>query len=140
MTGSQTAGELRVLVLEDEEGLRDLLTEMLQTAGYAVIGCASGPEALQRLADVSPSVVISDVVMPEMDGLEFVSRLRAIPSSAHIPVLLISGLAEGVSDTIDMGGAGQLGVAAVLPKPVEFTTLIEHVRRVTARIPAGKGE
>ncbi len=120
----------RVLVLEDEQDVRDVWVEALEIAGYSVVGIAAGVEALQRLPDLQPELILLDMMMPEMDGFEFLARIRANPVSAHIPVLIVSALGNALLHAIDRRGAETLGVAGILPKPVQVGTLIERVGQI----------
>jgi len=122
--------KVQVLVLEDEADVRDIWVEALETAGYVVRGIASGPEALARLPDLRPDVILLDMMMPDMDGFEFLARLRANPASTHVPVLILSALGDALSRAVDRKGAETLGVSGILPKPFPVSTLIEHVGRI----------
>ena len=79
-----------VLVVDDDAGLRQLLRRMLEPEGYAVVEAENGLVALERLRDVSPSVVLLDLMMPEMDGFEFVAELRRHEAWRAIPVVVIT--------------------------------------------------
>jgi len=79
-----------VLVVDDDAGLRQLLRRMLEPEGYAVVEAENGRVALERLRDVSPSVVLLDLMMPEMDGFEFVAELRRHEAWGAIPVVVIT--------------------------------------------------
>src|SRR5437870_9435634 len=79
-----------VLVVDDDAGLRQLLRRMLEPEGYAVVEAENGRVALERLRDVSPSVVLLDLMMPEMDGFEFVAELRRHEAWRALPVVVIT--------------------------------------------------
>jgi CheY-like chemotaxis protein len=68
--------------------------------------------------------------MPQMDGYEFLARLRANPDSARVPLLIVSALGEFLSGAIDERGAATMGVAAILAKPVDLPALVERVRLI----------
>lgn len=125
----------RVVVVEDEEEVRAVWVEALEEAGYAVHGFAVGADALARLSELRPDLILLDMMMPGMDGYEFLARLRTNPESAEIPLLIISAVGESLSMSIDERGARTLGVAGILAKPLNLATLIEHVERVVG--PAG---
>jgi CheY-like chemotaxis protein len=81
-----------VLVVDDEHGIRELLTAALRQAGYNARSAASGETALKMIAQAAPRVVLSDLMMPGgMSGYEFVARLRSDPRTAHTPVIVITG-------------------------------------------------
>jgi DNA-binding response OmpR family regulator len=87
-----TAEESYVLVVDDEHGIRELLTTALRHAGYNARSAASGETALKMIAQAAPRVVLSDLMMPGgMSGYEFVARLRSDPRTAHTPVIVITG-------------------------------------------------
>jgi GAF domain-containing protein/CheY-like chemotaxis protein len=79
-----------VLVVDDDAGLRQLLRRMLEPEGYAVVEAENGRVALERLREVSPSVVLLDLMMPEMDGFEFVSEFRRHEAWRAIPIVVIT--------------------------------------------------
>ncbi len=120
----------RIVVLEDEEQVRDVWMEALEEAGYAVRGFGVGADVLARLGELAPDLILLDMMMPGMDGFEFLARLRANPASARIPLLIISAIGESLDLSIDAQGARTLGVAAILAKPLNLATLIQHVERI----------
>jgi CheY-like chemotaxis protein len=120
----------RIAILEDEEEVRALWLEALEDAGYAAEGFGSGAGLLERVTQRAPDLILLDMMMPGMDGYEFLARLRANPTSPRIPLLIISGIGASLDLSIDDEGARTLGVAAILSKPVDLPTLIEHVERV----------
>jgi CheY-like chemotaxis protein len=79
-----------VLVVDDDAGLRQLLRRMLEPEGYAIVEAENGKVALERLRDVAPSVVLLDLMMPEMDGFEFVAEFRRHEAWRAIPVVVIT--------------------------------------------------
>jgi CheY-like chemotaxis protein len=128
--GNPTRGA-RVLVLEDDADVQQIWVEALERAGYAAVGTASGADALARLPELSPDLIVLDMMMPGMDGFEFLARLRARLGWARIPVLIVSGIGSTIAATIDRDGVETLGVAGILPKPVDVEILVEEARRIT---------
>ena len=86
-----TSDRGRVLIVDDDRRILDLLVELLQLEGYEVATAADGAEAIELSIGFAPDVVVSDVVMPVVGGLELCRRLKEDPRTAYIPVLLISG-------------------------------------------------
>jgi signal transduction histidine kinase/CheY-like chemotaxis protein len=82
--------DLPVLVVDDDAVLRELLARTLAAAGYTVVAAENGRVALERLRELSPSVVLLDLMMPEMDGFEFVAALRGHEAWRDIPVVVIT--------------------------------------------------
>ena len=109
------AGKARVLVVDDDEGNRDLLGRRLQREGYAVLTAAGGHEALALMAREPVDVVLLDVLMPDLDGLAVLERLKADPAMHDVPVIMISALDElsAIARCIEAGAVDYL------PKPFE---------------------
>src|SRR5262245_45806974 len=102
----------RILVVDDEAGARDGLRRLLVAWGYEAETASSADEALERMDRFRPSAVITDLVMPGIDGLEFVRRLQ---SELGVPVIVFSG--QGTIETAVE--AIKLGAQDFLEKPVE---------------------
>src|ERR1051325_10264428 len=92
MSSHTTSDRGRVLIVDDDRKIIDLLVDLLQIEGYEVSAAADGAEAIDLAISFDPDIVVSDVVMPVVGGLELCRRLKEDPRTAHIPVLLISGL------------------------------------------------
>jgi CheY-like chemotaxis protein len=120
----------RIVVVEDEARVRALLVEALEAAGYSVQGFAVGAEALAHLASLTADLILLDMMMPGMDGYEFLARLRTDPGTRAIPLLIVSAVGESLAMSLDDRGARALGVAGVLKKPLDLADLLEHVARV----------
>jgi CheY-like chemotaxis protein len=84
----------RVMVVEDDDMIRQLITVNLEIEGFEVIGATDGREALARVKEVHPTVVTLDVMMPHLDGWETASRLRSDPETADIKLVLLSARAQ----------------------------------------------
>jgi len=82
--------ERSALVVDDEESARDLARRMLERAGWRVTEAENGRAALESLADARPTLILLDLMMPEMDGFEFVAELRSNPAWASVPVVVIT--------------------------------------------------
>jgi CheY-like chemotaxis protein len=108
-------GKARALVVDDEEGNRDLLQRRLGREGYAVVTAAGGHEALALMAREPVDVVLLDVMMPDLDGLAVLERLKADPATRDVPVIMISAL-----DDLDaIARCIEAGAVDYLPKPFE---------------------
>src|SRR5690349_17475298 len=82
--------EQRVLVVEDDEGILDSMSSFLEAEGYSVEACVNGKRALDRLLQCPADAIVLDLMMPVMDGWEFVTAKTADPSLTDIPVVAIS--------------------------------------------------
>ena len=111
----------RVLVLDDEQIVRDLIAEILERAGHEVERAALPLEALSLVEERAFDLFVTDMVMPELSGLEVLERVkRARPD---LPVLLVTG--QGTHDNVRL--ASELGAAAVILKPFSHAELRDAV-------------
>jgi signal transduction histidine kinase/DNA-binding response OmpR family regulator len=94
----------RALVVEDDPASADLLRRMLEKGGWAVDQASDGQEALKLLARFRPAVILLDLMMPRMDGLDFVERLRCNPAAASIPVIVITAQTLSPEDQARLNG------------------------------------
>ncbi|HEX8846317.1 MAG TPA: PAS domain S-box protein [Pyrinomonadaceae bacterium] len=119
-----------VLAVNDEPKVLELLTVILEREGYKVVTADSGRRALELARTLEPDIVISDVVMPEMDGLEFCRRLKQDPQTAHVPVLLASAVQIGKRSSLN---ALTAGADDYLELPFRRQELLVKVARLTER-------
>jgi len=118
----------KVLVVDDERGIRALLVDILGDAGYEVIEAADGSVAIDKACRERPDIIILDVIMPVMDGLQVLARLRGDPATQAIPVVLLTALPAAKGESAGM----KLGVTHYINKPWTSGT-IEAVVRVALR-------
>src|SRR6202040_930251 len=83
-----------VLVVDDEEQNRTLLHDPLEACGYEVTEAENGMQALQKIAEHPPDVILLDVMMPQMDGFEVCRRLKTDAKTAHLPILMVTALSD----------------------------------------------
>lgn len=119
-----TATPARVLIADDNTDMREYLTSLLRGAGYLVTAVTDGRQALESVRAELPDLVISDVMMPRLDGLGLVSALRSEPRTAALPVLLLSARA-GQEASIEGLAAG---ADDYLVKPFAAAELLARVR------------
>ncbi len=120
----------RILIVDDDQKICALLTELLEAESYEVASVGDGGSALEIIGSFEPDVVISDVVMPVIDGIELCRRIKTEPQTANIPVLLISGLRNAMEDSIEgltAGADDYLGI------PFRNEELLVKVARLTER-------
>ncbi len=114
----------RILLVDDDQEALKLIGLMLRRAGYQVLTADSGRVALDRAVSEHPDLIILDVMMPDIDGYQILARLRQIPATASIPVMIFTAKTS-VNDKI----AGfQAGADDYLTKPVHPAQLISHVK------------
>ena len=121
--GPRKAAMLRILVAEDEEAMRAYLARALQNAGYDVVAVDRGTHALPYLQNEHFDLLLSDIVMPEMDGIELAQRCAEI--SPATKVMFITGFAA-----VTLKANREAPQAKVLSKPFHLKDLVLEVERV----------
>lgn len=119
----------RVLIADDDEDVRAYLEITLSLAGYDTLEAGDGVEALERARREGPDLVLLDVMMPRMDGLEVLRRLREDARTAHLPIVMLTARGQS-SDTVEGLDAG---ADSYLTKPCEAEVLLAHVRAALRR-------
>ncbi len=119
----------RILVVDDDWGLRRLICLVLNQEGFEVIEAATGAEALARVHDSNPTLVLLDVMMPGMDGFDVCRRLRNDQRTQQLPIVFSSAL-DAVEECNE---AERLGADDCLRKPIEPSELIARLRGVMDR-------
>jgi CheY-like chemotaxis protein len=112
-----------ILVVDDDEFQRKLVARLLEDSPYRLAFADGGVEALNLLRKNSPDLILMDVMMPGLDGIETTRRLRALPQFAHVPVIMVTGKTQGttVRDSV------QAGATDYLVKPFDKPTLLAKV-------------
>jgi len=114
----------RILVVDDQRSHVEMMAGVLKARGYEVLTAADGEAALEQVRSASPDIVVSDILMPGLDGYELCRRLRANPATALLPVVLVTSL--------DPQGERMKGIEAgaddFLAKPVNWEDLFARVR------------
>lgn len=113
----------RILIVDDDITLKTALIRYLQNRGYSILEASSGAEALSLFEQNPPDVVVSDVIMPGMDGLEFCRRLRATRSGQLVPFIFLSGR----KDLDDRIQGHQMGADDYLVKPFDPKELVAKI-------------
>ena len=112
-----------ILIIEDDFGIRDAMTQILEDEGYAVIGVEHGLAALEVLRSLPqrPQLIMLDLTLPRLSGREFLRTYRSDPLLEHIPVIIMS------ADSTALHLEEFPGAIDVLPKPIELMTLLDVV-------------
>ena len=120
----------RILVIDDEADIRTIFQRCLERMGYTVETAADGRQGLRLLASTVPDLVITDLMMPEMDGLEVIRNIRNIrKQQPDLPIIAISGGMRTASANF-LPIAGKFGANCVFDKPVELDQLLAAVRKL----------
>jgi CheY-like chemotaxis protein len=118
-----------ILIVEDDFETRYMLATCLETAGFRVLTAANGREALMTIQRDIPSVLLVDLMMPVMDGVEFRRVQRRRRGTAGIPFVIFTGAANGAEV------AAQVGADGFLEKPVDTEQLLSLMKRLLAGSP-----
>lgn len=118
---------LRVLLVEDAPFLRYAFARLLRLQGFEVHEANDGREALDCLADFRPHLVLTDLMMPVMDGVELIRRIRADPSKAELPIVAITADATEEAER----QARLAGAIDVITKPIDLPALLERLRSIS---------
>ena len=113
-----------ILVVDDYDLIRTYLRRILQDARYEVFEASNGREALKRLRENAADLVITDLIMPEQEGLETIQFLRS--ERPNLKIIAMSGTAEGQYLPV----AEKLGAHVTLPKPLRAERVLETVRKL----------
>ena len=125
---------VRVLVVEDDARLNQIVCASLRAAGYEAIGCANAAQATDVLHGDGADIIISDIMMPDVDGFEFVSEVRSV--NRHIPILLMTALDDMSAKRKGFGA----GIDDYMVKPIDVDELLLRIEALLrrARIEAEK--
>jgi CheY-like chemotaxis protein len=121
-----------VLLVEDSDAIRDAFTILLEDAGYVVLGAETGGEALRLAEERMPDLVLLDMGLPDMTGLDVVRRLKAAPHTAAISVVALTGRDEEA----DRRACLAAGCTAYIVKPVNTQKLVRDLPGFIAAAPA----
>jgi two-component system response regulator VicR len=112
----------KILLVEDETAAAEAIGYLLQMNGFQVVNASDGREALERLDEARPDLVLSDIMMPWMDGLELARHIRERPELRDLPIVLMSAAHSILPpETV---------VSASLPKPIDFPRLLATLGRL----------
>jgi CheY-like chemotaxis protein len=116
-----------ILIIDDSAVIRQIAKLTLGSRGWRILTAETGPQGIAMAASERPDAILLDVVMPDPDGLETLSRLRDDAQTAGIPVIFLTGLADTAEEHAKLSA---LGAAGVLAKPFDPNTLAELVAGV----------
>ncbi len=121
----------RILYVEDDADIREVASMALEVVGgFKVLPCASGAEALQKVHDFAPQLIVLDVMMPEMDGPATLKCLQGDPRTSAIPVIFMTAKVQ----PNEIAEFLSLGARDVVAKPFDPMTLSDSLRRIWKRI------
>jgi CheY-like chemotaxis protein len=91
MNKGKDSTELRVLIVDDDEPLRRFLRQILTQSGYTVAEAKSSAGALQQLQGLTPDLILLDYVLPDMNGLQLLEKIRSLPRLVQVPIIYLTG-------------------------------------------------
>ena len=121
--------KIKILIVDDNTVLLEMLNEALVEKGFDVLCCNDGEVAQQKFSEFKPDIVLTDIVMPGIDGIELLLGLRKI--HPNIKIIAMSGGNRGHAETY-LHMAEKLGANVVLVKPFEISELLEQIKILEA--------
>ena len=117
----------KILIIEDDKFLRELIAQKLVKEGYDVSEAIDGEEGVKKTKEVKPDLVLLDLILPEMDGFEVLSRIKEDPTVSSVPVIILSNLGqkEDVERCLKIGAADYLIKAHFTPGEI-----VEKIRNI----------
>lgn len=117
---------LKIITIDDDPVVRTLIKKTFSSLGFEVITAADGIEGLRAIENNQPDIIILDVMMPIIDGLEVLKRIKATPKIAKIPVIMFTAISDGhmVVET------SKFGADDYIIKPFQSSVLIQKVKKL----------
>ncbi|HEX9142675.1 MAG TPA: response regulator [Candidatus Binatia bacterium] len=119
-----------IMVVDDNPDIITIVRTILEGKGYNVLSATSGPELLNMLKTQKPDLIILDIMMPEMDGLEVLTRLKGLTETATIPVILLTAKVQYE----DVLGGYKLGADYYITKPFTSTQLVNGINLLLGEV------
>lgn len=119
--------KIKILVVDDNVSFLEMLSEFLSENGYEVLVCNNGKVALEQFTAHVPNIILTDIIMPEVDGIELLLSLRKI--NPNVKVIAMSGGNQGHAGAY-LQMAEKLGANSVLNKPFELSTLLAELKKI----------
>src|SRR5215468_11004653 len=119
----------KVLVIEDDRSLAEVLSYNLKGAGYEVLVATDGQDGLLKAETKSPDLVVLDLMLPVVDGLDVCRRLRAQPATREIPIIMLTAKAEESDEIVGFS----LGADDYVTKPFSVKVLLERIKALRRR-------
>jgi two-component system chemotaxis response regulator CheY len=121
---------MKILIVDDDKTTRKLLSLYLKGKGYEIVTAENGLDAMEKVGTESPNLIVSDMNMPYMDGIELTKNLRGDPSFGSIPIVMVTTEA----DEDEKKRAFEAGVDDYLVKPASADQINESVKRILKKI------
>ncbi|MEO8838633.1 MAG: response regulator, partial [Herbaspirillum sp.] len=112
-----------VLIVDDDDFQRKVVSTLLAAENYRLVVASGGVEALNVLRKIQPDLILMDIMMPDLDGIETTRRLKTMPQYAHVPVIMLTGKSEGAA----VRSSKEAGAADFIVKPFDRDTLLRKI-------------
>jgi two-component system, OmpR family, alkaline phosphatase synthesis response regulator PhoP len=124
------AGQKKILIVEDEKDILQLVKLYLEKEGFRTVTAMTGVEGLNQVKAEKPDLIVLDLMLPELDGLEVCKRLRSSPETAMLPIIMLTAKAEESDTIIGL----ELGADDYVTKPFSPKTLVARVKALVRRL------
>lgn len=117
----------KILIVDDDDMMRMYIKTLLTQNGYDISEAANGKDGLRAFRDITPDLVITDIIMPEMEGITFIKSLRE--HNNYIPIIAMTGNVHGrMEEYLDI--SSKLGADEILRKPIKADEFLEAIKRL----------
>ncbi|MEN6467987.1 MAG: response regulator [Smithella sp.] len=124
----------KILIVDDEQDIADLVSYNLEKEGYVTIKAYDGGDVLKTVKNQKPDLIILDLMLPRMNGLDICRAIRANPETVQLPIIMLTAKSDEVDKIIGL----EIGADDYMTKPFSVKELIARVRTVLRRIQEGK--
>ena len=115
----------KILIVDDSDDTREMMAKLLELETFIVFTAEDGNAGLKVAAEQRPNLIITDINMPNMNGIEMIKHLRRDPGLEHVPIMAITAYGNGVA-----GEALEAGANRAATKPIQFSALIVEIREL----------
>ena len=116
-----------ILIVDDDEMMRSFMKQLLQINHFRITEAENGKAGLKKFRQDTPDLVITDIIMPEMEGITFIRELRA--NNENVPIIAMTGNVHGRMDEL-LGISSELGANEILSKPIESKVFLAAVNKL----------
>ena len=126
----------QILVVDDEQDILELIRHTLNKEGYEVHVVANGQQAVEKAKKIKPSLILMDVMMPVMDGMEACRQLKEDPETATLPIIFLTARSEEFAELAGF----EAGADDYISKPIRSRVLLSRIRAILRRNMGGSAE
>jgi len=123
--------EDKILIVDDSDDTREMMAKLLELETFTVFTAEDGNAGLRVAAEQQPDLIITDINMPNMNGIEMIKVLRREPATQQVPIMAITAYGNGVANEALEAGADRAAT-----KPIQFSALIVEIRELLAQSPS----